>query len=455
MNAVRSQSRARRFADRHEAGRALGAELVGLAPRRPIVVALPRGGVPVGFEVARRLDAPLDIALVRKLGAPAQPELGIGAIAEGGAAVLDFETVAALGVTGDQLEAVIAREQTELERRRARYRGRRAAPDVAGRLVLLVDDGLATGVTARAAAKALKQRGAAEVVLAVPVCAAEAAERVGEEVDRLICLSVPRPFLGVGGGYADFSPTPDEEVADLLARSRRSAGEAGKPDETTEEDALIGISRGRTLEGSLRVPPRPVGLVVFVHGSGSSRLSPRNRAVARQLNGAGFATLLFDLLTDAEAGERENVFDIGLLAERVRTALNWATRHPRLRDLPIGLFGASTGAAAALRASVGEEIAAVVSRGGRPDLAGARLAGVRAPTLLIVGSEDHAVLGLNRLAAERIESPCEITVVPGAGHLFDEPGTLATAAEHAAGWFARWMPAPDAEPSPAGSLGEG
>ncbi len=179
------------------------------------------------------------------------------------------------------------------------------------------------------------------------------------------------------------------------------------------------------LAGDLVIPEPALGLVLFAHGSGSSRASPRNRMVAGVLQEAGLATLLFDLLTPEEALDRANVFDIELLAGRLLEALERVADEPDLRGLPVGLFGASTGAAAALVAAArSAEIRAVVSRGGRPDLAGAALAAVRAPTLLIVGGEDHPVLELNEAAARRLAGPHRLVIVPGATHLFEEPGAL-------------------------------
>ena len=198
----------------------------------------------------------------------------------------------------------------------------------------------------------------------------------------------------------------------------------------------IGPSR---LPGELEVPAGPVtGLVIFAHGSGSSRLSPRNQFVARQLHARGLATLLFDLLTDDEARDRRNVFDIPLLALRLGAALEWQQTRPDIARLPAGLFGASTGAAAALVAAAQfvERVRAVVSRGGRPDLAGTALPRVRAPTLLIVGGADIEVLVLNREAAAQMTCERELRVVPGATHLFEEPGALEAVATLAADWLA-------------------
>lgn len=193
----------------------------------------------------------------------------------------------------------------------------------------------------------------------------------------------------------------------------------------------------KRLEGILRVPEPVVGLVIFAHGSGSSRLSPRNTYVAEQLQSRAMATLLFDLLTEEEASDRRNVFHVPLLASRLEEAVGWAWGDPETAGLPIGLFGASTGSAAALVASAeNPEIAAVVSRGGRPDLAGDALSRIRAPTLLIVGGADTGVLELNQDALAQLNCIKQLHVVPEATHLFEEPGALDQVVRVAGDWFA-------------------
>jgi putative phosphoribosyl transferase len=444
------------YRDRRHAGRALGARLSELAFESPVVVALPRGGVPVGYEVAAALGAPLDIGLVRKLGAPGQPELGIGALGEGGVVVVDPGAVRALGVTRAELEAVIARERAELERRRGRYRRELPVVEVAGRDVILVDDGLATGVTAAAAARVLRARGAGRVIVAVPVSPPGVGEALGSHFDAFLSLATPARFGGVGAWYQDFGQTFDDEVVALLRASRRELGEealrgSSAPEPVVDPDCLIPTGDGAHLKGSVLLPAQPRGLVIFVHGSGSSRLSPRNAAVARHLAGLGFATLLFDLLTEDEADDRANVFNIDLLAGRLIDATRWATRTRTLAGLPVGYFGASTGAAAALRAAegLGATVYAVVSRGGRPDLAGDALRGVTTPTLLIVGGNDWNVLDLNDQAATLLSGPRELAIVPGAAHLFEEPGTLEQVADLAGQWFVRYLAEPRSKASAA------
>jgi pimeloyl-ACP methyl ester carboxylesterase len=205
-------------------------------------------------------------------------------------------------------------------------------------------------------------------------------------------------------------------------------------------DVAIPIDAGE-LQGTLSVPEGATGAVLFAHGAGSSRFSPRNRYVASVLQDAGLATLLFDLLLEDEAANRANVFDIALLAERLIAATAWLLENPATGDLHVGYFGASTGAAAALVAAarLPDAVEAIVSRGGRPDLAGDDLARVRAPTLLIVGGADEPVITMNQEALERLEVEKELVIIPGATHLFEEPGALERVAALAADWFTRYL----------------
>lgn len=217
--------------------------------------------------------------------------------------------------------------------------------------------------------------------------------------------------------------------------------------ETLREEVEIEAGPTR-LPGELSLQPDNRGLVIFAHGSGSSRLSPRNIEVSNALNEAGLATLLFDLLTAEEASDRSNVFDVPLLAGRLISATRWAREAPESCGLSFGYFGASTGASAALwaAAELCGEIDAVVSRGGRPDLAAPRLGDLDAPTLFIVGGNDLQVLELNRRAAELIRCPQELTIVPGATHLFEEPGALDRVSELAIEWFKQNLKEPELEP---------
>jgi putative phosphoribosyl transferase len=216
------------FRDRRDAGRALAKVLAGYAKRPDVtVLALPRGGVPVGFEVARALHAPLDVFIVRKLGVPGHEEYAMGAIASGGVRVVNERAVRLLDIDDATLEAVIRSEQQELERRERLYRDDLPPPDVRGRAALLVDDGLATGSTMLAAVRALRTRRPERIVVAVPIAAAETCEQLRSDADEVICASTPELFRAVGLWYEDFSQTSDDEVRDLLARSRRDRTGAG------------------------------------------------------------------------------------------------------------------------------------------------------------------------------------------------------------------------------------
>jgi putative phosphoribosyl transferase len=410
-----------------------------------VVLGLPRGGVPVAFEVAETLDAPLDVIVVRKLGVPFQPELGMGAIGEDGVHIVNHELVQLAQVTDAQLADVERRERAELERRARRFRGGRPRIALAGKTAVVVDDGIATGSTARAACQVARAQGASRVVLAVPVAPPGWTERLEDDADELVCLETPEPFFAIGRWYADFTQTADEDVLECLERhaARQAAGtgatrSTGPGNDPPVWDDEVQLQAGPVrLAGHLTIPEHTAGVVVFAHGSGSSRHSPRNRFVAAVLNRAGLSTLLFDLLTPEEECDRTNVFDIGLLARRLVDVIGWLRVQPGMRGLPVGCFGASTGAAAALSAAADAplDVTAVVSRGGRPDLAGPKLGAVTAPTLLIVGGDDRAVLQLNRGAQRELRCESRLAIVPGATHLFEEPGTLRQAAVLARDWF--------------------
>ncbi|WP_314244597.1 phosphoribosyltransferase family protein [Streptomyces kutzneri] len=418
------------FTHRADAGEKLAEALRHLKEEDPVVLGLPRGGVPVAYRVARALGAPLDVIVVRKLGVPHHRELGFGAIGEGGVRVISEDIVRGSRLGPQDIEAVEHAEEAELTRQATRFRGDRPRVPLDGRTVIVVDDGIATGATAAAACEVVRAQGAARVVLAVPVAPPDAVARLGSAADEVVCLATPHAFRAVGEWYQDFSQTPDEEVVFLLARA--AADPVTRPPVRAAEVEVD--AGGLVLAGDLALPEDAGAVVVFAHGSGSSRHSPRNRSVAADLNRAGLATLLLDLLTPDEEADRANVFDIETLAGRLADATAWLRRR---ESLPTGWFGASTGAAAALWAAgeTGAEIGAVVSRGGRPDLAGARLAAVRAPTLLIVGGRDSTVLDLNRRAQRELRCENRLEIVPGATHLFEEPGALEEVAGLARDWF--------------------
>jgi putative phosphoribosyl transferase len=455
------------FADRADAGRVLAGDLAEYAGSPDVIVlGLPRGGIPVAYEVACALGAPLDVFVVRKLGAPGQEELAMGAIASGNVVVLNDEVIEALQISSDDLKAEIDNESRELERREAIYRGGRALVAVKGKTVILIDDGLATGSTMRAAVAALRRRAPARIVVAVPVGASSTCAEFERIADKCVCAVAPEEFRSVGLWYEDFTQTDDDEVCNLITqaasrdlgdpkrqvvsrgvRLRQPAAretETGSPppEPRTVSETEIAIAAGkRTVHGTLCLPSRAGAVVVFAHGSGSGRLSPRNQYVAQVLQYAGLGTLLIDLLEEDEAGDRSNVFDISLLAGRLQAAATWLAGQPETASFRLGYFGASTGAAAALVAAAQgtTPIAAIVSRGGRPDLALDALTQVTAPCLLLVGGNDPQVLELNRQAFERLTCLRQLVVVKGATHLFTEPGALEEVSRLAKEWFLQYL----------------
>jgi len=430
-----------RFTDRADAGWQLAEQLEHLRGADAVVLGLPRGGVPVAYQVAAALDLPLDVIVVRKLGVPFQPEVAMGAIGEDGVRYLDQTLMVRAGVSEAELDEVERREQALLEARLRRYRRGRPRVDVRGRTAIVVDDGVATGSSARVACRIARLLGASRVVLAVPVGPASVLHHV-PEADEVVVVSEPEHFQAVGYHYVDFSPTSDDEVVVLLDRAARRIRDDSRAVEPVDCDVDVEVPVGAVaLQGHLRLPEPTRGVVLFAHGSGSGRHSPRNRMVADVLYDAGIGTFLLDLLTPGEESDRRYVFDVDMLASRLAAATAWVLQRPEAAAARVGYFGASTGAGAALVAAASGDVAvaAVVSRGGRPDLAERRLEEVTAPTLLLVGSEDVAVRELNRQALAHLAPPSHMVVVEGAGHLFEEPGALAEVAILARDWFVRYL----------------
>lgn len=275
------------------------------------------------------------------------------------------------------------------------------------------------------------------MVLAVPACAPDTASRLANVADDVVCVIAPQRFAAVGQWYERFGRTTDAEVIDLLSRAAIAADSSP----TTGPRSVSIAAPGLTLAADLTIPEQPTGVVLFAHGSGSGRHSPRNRMVAAHLQRRHLATLLLDLLTPAEEQLDQRSghvrFDVDLLADRLFAATAWVANRPDTRSLPVGYFGASTGAALLAAGRHPEQVAAIVSRGGRPDLAAPHLRDVRAATLLIVGGRDTAVIEFNRQAMAQIHAECHLEIVPGATHLFEEPGAIERVADLAGDWFER------------------
>ena len=435
------------FEDRVDAGRELGRRLAELRGQDIVVLGLPRGGVPVAFEVAAALDAPLDVIVVRKLGLPDQPELAMGAIGEGGAACWKNTCWPMPGSVTPSCRP--SKMNAPCWRTVWPASGRagpgRTSPGASPSLSTTGSPPVPPPGSPAGSPGSSAPRGSSWPSRSPPPTPSSLTEP-----DEVVCLATPHQFSAVGYHYRDFSPTDDDEVVQLLdaaakrlqnsqPASRTPLGRRAGRRGAREEVEIP--SRGVRLQGQLHLPVPARGVVLFAHGSGSSRHSPRNRYVAAVLQQAGLGTLLLDLLTPAEERNRANVFDIELLARRLSAATDWLApgrTRPPARSATSGPAPAP-GRPSGPPPNPTARIDAVVSRGGRPDLAGPRLSAVRAPTLLIVGSYDHEVLELNRKAKSMMRCPNQLAVVQGATHLFEEPGTLAAAAILARDWFVDYL----------------
>lgn len=429
------------FADRVEAGRLLGRAVhARVAGEDVVVVGLPRGGVPVAFEVAAALGAPLDVIVVRKLGVPFQPELAMGAVGERGVRVLNEMVVTDAAVSPQQLAAVERRERDEVERRARSFRLGRPAVPLAGRTVIVVDDGIATGATARAACQVARAQGARRIVLAVPVGPPGTVERLRPDADEVICLETPRGFFAVGQAYEDFRQTTDEQVSESLELAAQAPHTGRRPapsDDPPPPQDLDVVSGGVRLAGWLAVPPDAQALVIFAGSSGRARHSAGQRQVAALLNAVGLGTLLLDLLSVEEELDRASVLDVAELARRLVDVTVWLRTAA---DVPAitGYLATGTSSAAALCAAADPAagVTAVVSVNGRVDLAGATLALVDAPTLLIVAGLDQSLVRCNRAARNLLRGATRLEVLPGAGRPFEDPRALGAIARLAGAWFA-------------------
>lgn len=423
------------FYDRKHAGSLLAKKLKKYKSESVVILALPRGGVPVAAEVAAELGLKLDVLIVRKIGAPFQPELAVGAICEEEDPVWNVSILEQLRLMPDELENGVQNEKAKVQRQIREFRQSNKLPSLYQKTVIIVDDGLATGTTMAAAIQYLKKKEAGKIVVAIPVAAESSAASLRLDVDEVIVLEEREDLNSIGQWYMDFSQVSDKEVIELLERTRMNL-------EIIKDEIEIPLQRF-ILKGDLATFTDMQALIIFSHGSGSSRKSPRNQEVARYLNENGFGTLLFDLLTERESEDRRKVFNIDFLSARLVSVTRWLRKQPGVENIPLGFFGASTGAAAALKAAsqlTGDEsIYALVSRGGRPDLAGEALKLVRVPVLLLVGGQDDRVIELNREAQSYL-THCKLSIVPGATHLFEEPGALEEVCLQATKWFHDCLP---------------
>lgn len=452
------------FRDRSDAGKKLASHLGAHRRTSPLVLGLPRGGVPVAYEIARALGAPLDVCVVRKLGAPLEPELGLGAVGEDGTVYVDRESMRRHGVSEDELAVSIAAKRAAIDDEVKRFRKGAPPIDVRGRTVIIVDDGVATGGTARAALLTLRARSAGFIVLAVPVGASETLDELASLADEVVCLHPEDTFYAVSPWYENFAPTSGAEVVALLERSRSELARdqemlaAARTPRRAERAAPmrhhdVSIPAGAAwLEGRLTIPPEARGLVLFPHG-GRNGAGPQGHYIASVLQNAELATLRFDLLTEDELELDDRIAhlrsDAPLLASRLVAATDWARQTAETRWLDLGYFGTGViGAAAVIAAAERPDaVHAIVTRSGQLDLAEAWLGDVRAPTLLLVGGLDPEILTLNRECLYFLACEKRLEIVHDASRGFQEPGAVESAARSAARWFVEHLRGPALRPA--------
>lgn len=414
----------RRYRDRVDAGRQLAAALAERGYERPVVLGIPRGGLPVAAEVARALHGQLGVVVARKLRAPAQPELAIGAVTADGAAWVNTQLARDTGADDRYLEREMAHQVAEARHREELFDGHRRPP-VEGRVVIIVDDGLATGATARAAARSMRASGAAKVVLAVPVAPPESVRELAAEVDEVVCPRVEMDFWAIGQFYDAFPQVPDEEVKAILDRF-------GSEVETREARVR---RDGIELAARLRLPGGQTPYVTFVHGLGSSKDSPRNVVIAERLVDEGIAALLFDLSGHGESGGRPG--SIEQYVDDLVAVESWARSQVELRDAPHAIAGSSLGAVVALRGVLEGRVTADALVLRSAPISPEEYQGLTVPALLLVGSHDPLVAEA-REGARRCPA-IDLRIVQGAGHLFEEEGTLEDATGITVEWLSRTL----------------
>ncbi|MEW2296182.1 phosphoribosyltransferase family protein [Streptomyces sp. NPDC006743] len=421
-----------RYVNRADAGQRLAPHLDRLCDSEVVVLGVPRGGVRVASEVARHLGAPLDLAVVRKLHVPWQPELGFGALGEHGVRVVDEDIVRESGLSTTRQESVERTERAELDRWVRRWRSDRTPIPLASRGAVVVHDAVATGAAAEAACRVARARGAARVVLAVPVAQEDALTHLRAVADEVVCPQPVHHIGSAGGWYEDFAPVGDAEISGLLTAAARPvpAEEPGLPPKRPPLGRAVEVPASTVRMPALfTLPPTARGVVIVVSLGGDGpgpRHDPGHEPgrdhLAGVLHRAALGTLLLDPLTGEEGRTPHNLYDITLLARRLHAAAAWLRGET---GLPVSYCAADTGAGAALAAAAEGGVRAVVCVGGRPELAGpAALARVDTPTLLVVGALDTRRLGCNRLAADWMHCEHRVEVVPDATDLFAEPDAL-------------------------------
>lgn len=418
------------FESRREAGRALADELAGtIEPARSVVAAIPRGGVAVALPIVQRFAVPLTVVYARKLTAPIAPELAFGALDEDGETITDPEIVAALELRPHDVQAARARVAREIERRMKLYGAPPLASFLPDRDVVLVDDGLATGLTMRAAVAYARRHGARVITVAVPCAAASALDWFGREADRVVSPVVDDAFGAVGAYYRDFAPVSDDDVVSLL----RLGADALRPRAGALRVSFTN-DRGLRLAGELRLPPaagrHPV--VVVAHGWGGDKATPGNRAVAEALVAAGVGAFLFDFTGHGESEGRPEESTMALQVGDLRAALDVVSGLDDVDAGRVGVAADGSAATVALRvAATDERVRALALRSPDVEGAGPDAPRVSVPTLLVVGERDRSIREACEALLPRLGGERRLEIVPGG----ERAGTLARAVALVVGWL--------------------
>jgi putative phosphoribosyl transferase len=427
-----------RFHNRVEAGRKLAEALVPLLKPPCVVAGIPRGGVAIAAPIVDRFHLPLTVVYARKLTAPMAPEFAFGAIDEDGETIVDARSVAMLGLSGIDVERAKERVAKEIRRRMTTYGVPPLAHYLPDTAVVLVDDGLATGLTMRAALAYARRHGAREIIVAVPCAPDSAAREFERAADRFVSLVVDPEFMAVGQYYNDFSPVSDDEVIAMLTAARKPVALAPGPEGGGDERIAFSTARGFLLAGRFVRPavPGPHPVVVFAHGWGSGKDSPRDVAVAEALRHQGVGAFLFDFTGHGDSeGKPEDSTPEQQVADLV-AALDTLEKVADVDRRRLGVVGASSGAAVAVLAAARDpRIHTLALRS--PDLTGAEasVASVRVPTLLVVGEHDEPIRAALAPLLARFGGPRVLEVVLGGDHLFADPAAQARATAATAAWL--------------------
>jgi putative phosphoribosyl transferase len=381
------------------------------------------------------LGAPLDVLVTAPLDLPDATDARVGAVCERAPAMFDGGA-AQVHLSAEQRGTIEDRARAEVERRVERYRGGRPLPDLTGRTVLVVDDGLASGTTARAAVAAVRAHGARRVVVAVPVTPVSVLAELLSVADDVVCVTAPATLGSIGRWYDEFPTVTDDDVVDVLSTAPVATDEQ-RVDRTTVSRSVDVVVDDVEYPATLAIPERSSGVVVIGHLGDNSGRAVQTETIAARLHDDRLATLCVDLLAAGEAHDRQVAADVALLGDRLAGAVHWVTSLPEVRGLPVGCFGAGPVAPAALLAAVGarETVDAVVSCSGRPDLAGDRLPDVRAPVLLIVGGRDHVAVTLHRRAGEQLGGQSQVVVMPGSCYRLRNAEVVDAVSREASQWF--------------------